>query len=150
MADFSLSDLTDELVQSFQALAKTKGRSFTSSIQPGIVLCGDERAISQAISNLLDNALKYSELDGSISVELKKRGHSICLDVFNTTSAISEENLKNLFERFYRADSSRNSQTGGHGIGLSIVKAVITAHKGEIRASIRDGRSLLISILLPA
>ena len=150
MADFSISDLTDELVQSFQALAKTKGRSFTSSIQPGIVLCGDERAISQAISNLLDNALKYSELDGSISVELKRRGHSICLDVFNTTSAISEENLKNLFERFYRADPSRNSQTGGHGIGLSIVKAVITAHKGEIRASSRDGRSLLISILLPA
>ena len=102
------------------------------------------------ISNLLDNALKYSEPDGSISVKLKKQGRSICLDVFNTTPAISEENLNNLFERFYRADPSRNSQTGGHGIGLSIAKAVITAHKGEIRASSRDGRSLLISVSLPA
>ena len=150
MADFSLSNLADELVQSFQALAKTKGKTFASSIQPDIAFHGDERAIGQVISNLLDNALKYSEPDGSISVELKKRGRSICLDVFNTTLAISEENLNNLFERFYRADPSRNSQTGGHGIGLSIVKAVVTAHKGEIRASSQDGRSLLISVSLPA
>ena len=83
-------------------------------------------------------------------MELKKQGRSICLDVFNTTSAITEENLNNIFERFYRADPSRNSRTGGHGIGLSIVKAVVTAHKGEIRASSRDGRSLLISVSLPA
>ena len=149
-ADFSLSGLTDELVQSFQALAKTRGKTFASNIQPDIIFHGDERAISQVISNLLDNALKYSEPDGSISVKLKKQGRSICLDVFNTTPAISEENLNNLFERFYRADPSRNSQTGGHGIGLSIAKAVITAHKGEIRASSRDGRSLLISVSLPA
>lgn len=150
MADFSLSNLADELVQSFQALAKTRGKSFTSSIQPDIAFHGDERAIGQVISNLLDNALKYSEADGSISVELKKRGRSICLEVFNTTPAISEENLNNLFERFYRADPSRNSQTGGHGIGLSIVKVVVAAHKGEIRASSQDGRSLLISVSLPA
>lgn len=150
MTDFSLSDLTDELVQSFQALAKARGKVFTSTIQPGISFHGDERALSQVISNLLDNALKYSEHGGSISVELKKQGRSICLDVFNTTSAITEENLNNIFERFYRADPSRNSRTGGHGIGLSIVKAVVTAHKGEIRASSRDGRSLLISVSFPA
>lgn len=149
-ADFSLSGLADELVQSFQALAKTRGKTFASNIQPNIIFHGDERAIGQVISNLLDNALKYSEPDGAVSVKLKKQGRSICLDVFNTTPAISEENLNNLFERFYRADPSRNSQTGGHGIGLSIAKAVITAHKGEIRASSRDGRSLLISVSLPA
>lgn len=150
MTDFSLSDLTDELVQSFQALAKARGKAFTSTIQPGISFHGNERALSQVISNLLDNALKYSEQSGSISVDLKKQGRSICLGVFNTTSAITEENLNNLFERFYRADPSRNSRTGGHGIGLSIVKAVVTAHKGEIRASSRDGRSLLISVSFPA
>lgn len=95
MTDFSLSDLTDELVQSFQALAKARGKVFTSTIQPDISFHGDERALSQVISNLLDNALKYSEHGGSISVELKKQGRSIRLDVFNTTSAITEENLNN-------------------------------------------------------
>lgn len=64
MTDFSLSNLTEELVQSFHALAKIKGRSFTSSIQSGIVLRGDERAISQAISNLLDNAFANKKQSG--------------------------------------------------------------------------------------
>ena len=149
LADFSLSELADELVQSFQALTRTRGKSFDSAIQPDIIFHGDERAISQMISNLLENALKYSDQRGLISLELKKRGRLICLDVFNTTSVITEEDLKNLFERFYRADPSRNSQTGGHGIGLSIVKAVVTAHRGEIRASSPNGRSLLISISFP-
>ena len=74
----------------------------------------------------------------------------IHLEVYNTTPAISTENLHNLFDRFYRAVASRNFQTGGHGIGLSIVQAVVSAHKGEVRASSQDGKSLLISITLPA
>lgn len=149
MKEFSLSALSDELVQSFQALAKTQEKSFTSSIQPGIILRGDEKKIGQAISNLLDNALKYSEPNGRISLTLEKRGRFVSLNVFNTTREISEENLKNLFDRFYRADPSRNSQTGGHGIGLSIVQAVVLAHKGEVSASSQDGRSLVISIVFP-
>lgn len=147
---FSLSALSDELVQSFQALAKMQEKSFSSSIQPGIVLRGDEKTVRQAISNLLDNALKYSEPKGTISLTLEKRGRLIHLDVFNTTPAVSEENLENLFDRFYRADPSRNSQTGGHGIGLSIVQAVVLAHRGEVSASSRDGHSLVVSIVLPA
>jgi len=149
MTEFSLSALTDELVQSFQALAKTQEKSFTSSVQQGIVLRGDEKTISQAVSNLLDNALKYSEPKGTISLTLARRGRYIHLDVFNTTPAISTENLQNLFDRFYRADPSRNSQTGGHGIGLSIVQAVVSAHKGEVSASSQDGRSLVVSVVFP-
>ena len=126
------------------------GKSFTSSVQPDIILHGDEKAISQAVSNLLDNALKYSEENGAISLTLEKRGRAIYLEVFNTTPAISTENLNNLFDRFYRADASRNSQTGGHGIGLSIVQAVVSAHRGEVQASSHDGQSLLISVTLPA
>ncbi len=149
MKEFSLSALSDELVQSFQALAKTQEKSFTSSIQPGIIMRGDEKKIGQAISNLLDNALKYSEPNGRISLTLEKRGRFVYLRVFNTTQAISEDNLKNLFDRFYRADPSRNSQTGGHGIGLSIVQAVVLAHKGEVSASSQDGHSLVISVVFP-
>lgn len=149
MADFSLSNLVNELVQSFQVLAKTQKKIFAGSIQSDITFCGDERSISQAISNLLDNALKYSEPEGSISLTLQKRGHAIHLDVFNTTSFIDEADIAHLFDRFYRADPSRNSQTGGHGIGLSITKAVIEAHKGVISASSQDGRSLTIRVELP-
>lgn len=74
----------------------------------------------------------------------------MCLEVYNTTPSISEEDLKSLFDHFYRADPSRNSQTDGHGIGLSIVQAEALAHKGEVSASSRDGRSLTVSVTLPA
>lgn len=147
--EFSLSGLADELVRSFQVLAKTQEKSFTSSIQPWLILRGDEKMIGQAVSNLLDNALKYSDPGGDISLTLEKRGRSVYLNVYNTTQEITEESLKNLFDRFYRAGPSRNSQTGGHGIGLSIVQAVVSAHKGEVSASSQDGRSLTISIILP-
>lgn len=150
MEEFSLSALAEELVRSFQAPARTQGKTFASRVQPDILLRGDEKMIGQAISNLLDNALKYSEPEGAISLTLEKRGRSVCLEVYNTTPSISEEDLKSLFDRFYRADPSRNSQTGGHGIGLSIVQAVVLAHKGEVSASSRDGRSLTVSVTLPA
>lgn len=148
--EFSLSALAEELVRSFQATARTQGKTFTSRVQPNILLRGDEKMIGQALSNLLDNALKYSEPEGTISLTLEKRGRSVCLEVYNTTPSISEEDLKSLFDRFYRADPSRNSRTGGHGIGLSIVQAVVQAHKGEVSASSRDGRSLTVSVTLPA
>lgn len=99
------------------------------------------KKISQAIFNLLDNALKYSDPKGTISLTLEKRGRYVHLDVFNTTLAISAENLKNLFDRFYRADPSRNSQIGGHGIGLSSVQAVVLAYKGEGQR-LQSGRTL--------
>lgn len=148
--EFSLSALAEELARSFQAPARTQGKTFTSRVQPDLLLRGDEKMIGQALSNLLDNALKYSEPGGAISLTLEKRGRSLCLEVYNTTPSISEEDLKSLFDRFYRADTSRNSQTGGHGIGLSIVQAVVLAHNGEVSASSRDGRSLTVSVTLPA
>ena len=98
----------------------------------------------------MDNELKYSPPDGSIALTLEKKAHSVCLEVSNTTQAgISHEDLEALFDRFYRADASRNSQTGGHGIGLSIAKAIVSAHKGEIKASGQDTRSLKISVAFP-
>ena len=149
MSLFSLSDLAEELVQSFQTLARAQRKAFTNRIQPELAIHGDERAIGQVISILLDNALKYSQPDGKISLTLEKRGRHICLEVYNTTASISRENLDKLFDRFYRTDPSRNSQTGGYGIGLSIAKAIVTAHKGEITAASKDGKSLLITIVLP-
>lgn len=149
MAEFSLSGLVNELAQSYQALAKTREKYFASQIQLNLTFCGDERAICQAVSNLLDNALKYSGPKGSISLTLQKRDRAIHLEVFNTTAFIAGADITRLFDRFYWADPSRNSQTGGHGIGLFIVKAVVSVHKGEVSASSKDGQSLLISVTQP-
>ena len=72
------------------------------------------------------------------------------LSVFNTTDHIEKAQLPCLFDRFYRTDRSRNSQTGGHGLGLSIAAAITAAHKGKITASTEDEKSLRIQVSLPA
>ncbi|WP_373215492.1 sensor histidine kinase [Ruminococcus sp. 5_1_39BFAA] len=149
MIGFPFSDVVSETSQSFQALAKSQNKTFNSRIQPMLSLHGDEKAISQLISILLDNALKYSSENGDISLSLEKHNKNIRLSVYNTTEFISQENLKYLFDRFYRTDPSRNSGTGGYGIGLSIAKTIVTAHKGKITASTQDEHSLTITVTFP-
>lgn len=150
MIDLPFSDLVNETAQSFQTLAKTQNKTFTSEITPMLSLCGDEKTLRQLITILLDNALKYSDENGIIALTMKKQGNAIVLSVYNTVTYISRENLKYIFDRFYRADPSRNSDTGGYGLGLSIAYTIVAAHKGKISASTQDEHSLLITVTLPA
>ena len=150
MIDFPLSDIVNETASSFQALAQTQNKTFTCNVQPMLSLYGNEKAIRQLVTILLDNALKYSPPDGIITLMLERRNRSIRLTVFNTTDyTIPKESLHLLFERFYRTDSSHNSQTGGYGIGLSVAKAIVTSHNGKIQASSQDGQSLLLTVSFP-
>ena len=146
--DFPLSDVITETAQSFQSLAKVQEKTFNVEVEPMLNLCGDEKAITQLISILLDNALKYSDEHGTISLKAYSKGRSVCIEVFNTAEKVDTSELGRLFDRFYRADKSRNSQTGGYGIGLSIAKAVAEAHKGRISATSADGKSLTITAVL--
>ena len=110
-------------------------------------LKGNEKAIAQLVSILLDNALKYSPDYGIVSLTLEKKNRTLQLSVYNTTEGtISKDELSKLFERFFRRDSSHNSQTGGYGIGLSVAKAIVTAHNGRIQAKTEDGHSLMVTV----
>lgn len=149
--DFSISDVVSESASSFQSLAQTQNKGFTVRVESMLTLKGNERAIEQLVSILLDNALKYSPDKGEVSVSLEKQNKIIRLEVYNTTEApLPAEDMNVIFERFYRADASRSSQTGGHGIGLSVAKAIVTAHGGKIQAGTQDGHSLMITVTLPA
>lgn len=149
MAEFLLSDVAEETVGTFQALAKTQSKVLESSIAPLIAMKGDEKAIRRLITILLDNAVKYAKENGRISVKLEKQKKRIRLSVFNTTEQISKEHIAHLFDRFYRTDRSRNSETGGYGLGLSIAAATVEAHRGRITASTEDEKSLLITVTFP-
>ena len=147
--EFPLSDLAEEALETFQSLAKTQNKTISGKIEPMLSMTGDEKSIRQLITILLDNAVKYSDDGGKIELSLKKQKNTIHLGVFNTAESISREDLSHLFDRFYRADKSRNSQTGGYGLGLSIASAIVTAHKGKITASTQDEKSLLITASFP-
>lgn len=149
--EFPLSDLTEEMAQSFQGLAKAQGKCLALSIQPMLSYTGDEKAIRQLLSILLDNALKYTPEEGEAEVALKKEGRAVRLSVSNTISQpMAQETLDHLFDRFYRADQSRSSQTGGYGLGLSIAQSIVTAHRGRIWAACLRPDRLTICIELPA
>ena len=150
MLNFPVSDVVEEAAGSFQALAVTQNKRFKMEIQPMLSLRGDEKALRQLVSILLDNALKYSPEGGEISLRLEKQARALCLEVENTNAEkIDREKLGMFFERFYRADSSRSSQTGGYGIGLSVARAIVTAHKGKISAASPDGQRLTITAAFP-
>ena len=165
--EFPLSDIVEETADSFRARAINEGKSLEINIQPGISYCGDEKAVRQLVSILVDNAVKYADSEGNIKVSLTSAGtkradtsrqaatakssvasRSVKLEVYNTCEHIEAESVKHLFDRFYRAEQSHNSQTGGYGIGLSVAKAVVEAHKGKISAYTQDGKSLRITVVM--
>ena len=148
--EFPLSDVVEETVETFQALARTRGKTLSSRVQPMLSMNGDEKAIRQLLTILLDNAVKYADEGGRIEAVLEKQKNTLRLSVFNTAESVSRESLAHLFDRFYRADASRNSGTGGYGLGLSIASAVVAAHRGKISASSPDGKSLRITAVFPA
>lgn len=149
MLDFPFSDLVEETAQSFLAPAKTQSKTLDIQVEPMISLCGDVKALAQLVTLLLDNALKYAPESGWVKLNLSKTGKSVRLTVENTAQDVQEDQLPHFFDRFYRGDKARSSQTGGYGIGLSIAKAIVQAHKGKITASTRDGASILITVTLP-
>ena len=152
--EFPLSDVVEETAESFRARAVNENKKLDIDIQPEITYCGDEKAIRQLVSILVDNAVKYSDGTKSISVKLEGQGGTsklskgFRLQVFNSCEHIEQESVKHLFDRFYRAEQSRNSQTGGYGIGLSVAKAVVDAHRGKITADTADGKSLKITVVM--
>ncbi|MBR0468710.1 MAG: HAMP domain-containing histidine kinase [Mogibacterium sp.] len=165
MTDLPLSDIVEETAESFEPLAWDSGKAIAADIEPDISVKGSRKEIEKLLSILLENALKYSVPPRSISLGeledgmpvlpeidliLKKEGRNAVLEVRNETeSELSNEQLSHVFERFYRTDSSRNSETGGHGIGLSVAAAIVNAHGGKITARTSTGHDFMVTVSLP-
>ena len=146
-AEFSLSDAVWEIAEPFSSLAAAKGKKYTQYIEDGIMLTGDRAAIGQLVSILLDNAVKYSPDGGVIRLHVCRSGKRAEIEVYNTLSSNDKLDCKRLFERFYRPDASRNSGTGGSGVGLSIAKATVEAHGGTIKAR-QNGHEITFTVRL--
>lgn len=148
--EFPISEMVTEGAEQFAVLAESAGKKLKLAIQPNLSFSGDSKAINQLVTILMDNAMKYSKEASTVSVSLKKHSRSITLTVSNVTAtSLSNVHLNKLFDRFYRTDKSRNSETGGHGIGLSVAKAIVVAHGGKISASISKNNLFTITATLP-
>ena len=134
MEPFPLSEAVADTAEPFRDLAQSKGHDLVLDIAPELTYKGDEYAIRQLVSILLDNAVKYARADSPITLTLEKTRRGAVLRCRNGSDPIPEDTLAKLFDRFYRADPSRNAATGGFGIGLSIARGIAEAHKGSICA----------------
>lgn len=143
---FPVSDVAEEVAQSYRSVAESSGRAYAVEIREGLSCRGDERAIRELMAALLDNAFRYSPAGGDVSVRLDAEGHGVRFTVENTASGIEPEQLERLAERFYRADVSGGSE--GFGLGLSIVRAIAAAHGGKLTMELPEEGRIRISATL--
>ena len=143
MMEFSFSDAVSETAEGFQTAAEAARKTMEIQVEQNLSFTGDEQKIRKLVSVFLDNALKYSDESGKILVKAGRKGKGRYLTVENTAKDQKQGNLNYLFERFYREDASRSSKTAGYGIGLSIAKAIVQAHKGKISARGEENRFII-------
>lgn len=136
ISELALDNIVSDISAEFQPLAEKKGKLLSTLVSSDVSINGDEVLIRRLVSILLDNAVKYCDAGGEICISLSG-GRRTVLTVENTYKDVECVALDKLFDRFYRADKARKF-TGGYGIGLSIAKAVVENHRGEICAYKKD------------
>ncbi len=146
-----LDDFVTEAVQSLQTVAA--GLDVVVDLHPipaGLAVPGDRRDLVSAVTNLVDNTIKYSEAGGTVDVEVVPEGSHAGISVSDRGVGIPTRDLERIFERFYRVDRARSRATGGTGLGLSIVRHVAANHGGRVSVTSIEGQGSTFSLILPA
>jgi two-component system sensor histidine kinase SenX3 len=145
-----VSALVDEAVDRLRPAAMIGGLQLEVHHGTDAVLLCDRRQVVSAISNLLDNAVKYTEKGGRIEVGTSSAVGRIAITVADSGIGVPGRDLERIFERFYRVDQARSRDTGGTGLGLAIVRHVAQAHGGEVSVTSVEGQGSTFTIVLPA
>ena len=114
-----------------------------------VTVRGDRHRLRQLLLNLTENAIKYNETDGEMSMELRRNNGSAKLVIANSGPGIPAENLGRVFERFYRGDPAHSGTVDGSGLGLSIAQGIVRAHGGTIRLASEPGKNTSVCVTLP-
>ena len=145
----NFSDLTEGCLLRFESVAFEQGVELTSQVTPGLTLVGDRASLERLVMILLDNAIKYAGRSGTASLRLEQQQDRGVLTMVNSGPPIPAEHLPHLFERFYRADSSRSRDQGGYGLGLPIAQAVAQAHRDSITVTSSAAQGTVFTVTLP-
>jgi len=143
---FSLSDMMEELIKETRMV--NRQHIIEDSIEKDIEIIGDRNLIKQAMRIFTDNAQKYTEPGKKIEIGLKKEENRAIMSVKDSGCGIDSKDIHNIFDRFYRADQSRDRNKGGHGLGLSIARIIILRHGGKIHVKSKLGEGSTFSVIL--
>jgi two-component system, OmpR family, sensor histidine kinase SenX3 len=146
-----VSTFVTEAVARVEPAAEQRGIEFAVEETPDrLTVVGERRQLVSAVTNLLDNAVKYSEPGSSVEVRARTDGTWVDVTVRDHGMGIPRRDLERIFERFYRVDRARSRETGGTGLGLAIVRHVASNHRGEVRVESREGLGSTFTLRLPA
>lgn len=137
-AALNLTELIAEGMLPFEPLFFERGLELQGDLEPDVMIRGSKQHLHQLLDILLDNALKYAQGRDPIQVSLRRQGHFCQISVTSPGAALSRQDLKNIFKRFYRVDKAR-SRNGSYGLGLSIAQRIVEEHRGRIWAESRGG-----------
>ncbi len=144
-----LKTVLDNAMQTYSGIAKGKSISLELSIDRPLRFTMNPQLIEQAVTNLIDNAIKYSEEGKTVFLSASQTDDEIIITVQDHGIGIPHEHLNRIFERFYRVDKARSRKLGGTGLGLSIVKHIVNAHGGRVTVESRPGNGSTFRIILP-
>ncbi len=146
---FNLKVLIDNIIQKFKNKMEVKNIVIKTDALD-IQIKADKNSIAELITIILDNAVKFNKENGEISIDARKEGENVTIKVADTGIGIDKNDLPYIFDRFYKADSSRAKvEHDGFGLGLSIAKEIVELHKGTIAAKSKKGESTVFTVTLP-
>ena len=149
LARLNLSEAVLSVALPFESTVFEAGKTLEMNVDDGVFVKGDGDMLKQLTVILLSNALKYSNDGGTIRLSLAQKGRGAVLTVFNTGEGIPADKLEKIFDRFYRGDASHNSEIAGNGLGLSIARTIVEAHRGRIHAESEPGKNAAFIVTLP-
>ena len=149
-APLDLGDLACRAVEGLRPQAEAAGVDLSAEAVPGLPMVdADGDRVTQIIHNLVGNGLRYTPPGGRVTVSVAAEGAALRVTVHDTGTGVAPEDLPHVFDRFYRADRSRNRTSGGSGLGLAIVKQLVEAHGGQVAVASEPGRATDFSFTLP-
>jgi signal transduction histidine kinase len=148
-APVDLSLIAASTVEQMRLLAEEKHISVFCTQRGPVVVLGDDVRLKQVLVNLLDNAIKYTGEGGRVDIDVTASDGQAIVQVSDDGIGVPSASLLHVFERFYRADRARSRESGGSGLGLSIVKAICTAHHGAVSISSVEGEGTQVRVTLP-
>ncbi len=147
--EMNLDEVLKEVISDAGILSEMKNQKIEVIEMPHIKMKGDKLRLYQLFFNLIDNAIKYTQEDGSIWISLREKNNSAIVEIRDNGPGIPQEDIDHIFERFYRVQKDRNRKTGGSGLGLSICKLIAESHNGTCTVNSGEGSGTSFVITLP-
>ncbi len=144
-----LVEVAAEVLERVEPLAQRRGVSLKAELPASAEVIGIHTQLLSLLRNLVENGVKYSDTGGSVQLNIAKNGNEIVVRVTDRGMGIPQRDHDRVFERFYRVDRARTRDTGGSGLGLSIVRNVVQGHRGNVELTSQEGEGTTVTVRLP-